>query len=124
MLQFVRALWLSRAAGGRDLTHAALVYRACRLRGYRAGELSRGQVSELLDLEFNETEAFLKNHGCGLGLSFEEYEEDSTRLREFLGTVSLVVSDTTPLNYLILIGHIDVLPKLFGSLFIPPAVVK
>ena len=55
------------------------------LEGYRAGELSRGQVSELLDMEFNETEAFLKKHGCGLGLSFEEYEEDSRRLREFLG---------------------------------------
>jgi predicted HTH domain antitoxin len=30
------------------------------LEGYRTGELSRGQVSELLDLEFNETERFLK----------------------------------------------------------------
>jgi predicted HTH domain antitoxin len=55
------------------------------LEGYRAGELSRGQVSELLDLEFNETEALLKKNGCGLGLSFEEYEQDSKRLREFLG---------------------------------------
>jgi predicted HTH domain antitoxin len=54
------------------------------LEGYRAGELSRGQVSELLDLEFNETERFLKEHSCGLGLSFEEYEQDSKRLREFL----------------------------------------
>jgi predicted HTH domain antitoxin len=55
------------------------------LEGYRAGELSRGQVSEMLDLESNETERFLKEHGCGLGLSFEEYERDSKRLREFLG---------------------------------------
>jgi len=55
------------------------------LEGYRAGELSRGQVGELLDLEFNETEKFLKEHHCGLGLSFEEYERDSKRLREFLG---------------------------------------
>jgi predicted HTH domain antitoxin len=55
------------------------------LEGYRAGELSRGQVSELLDLEFNETEAFLKRHGCLQRLSFEEYEEDFKRLREFLG---------------------------------------
>jgi predicted nucleic acid-binding protein len=37
--------------------------------------------------------------------------------------VSLVVSDTTPLNYLILIGHIDVLPRLFGELLVPPAVI-
>ncbi len=37
--------------------------------------------------------------------------------------MSLVVSDTTPLNYLILIGHIDVLPRLFGELLVPPAVI-
>jgi len=54
------------------------------LEGYRAGELSRGQVSELLDLKFNETEQFLKDHGCGLGLTFEEFEQDSQRMREFL----------------------------------------
>ncbi len=38
--------------------------------------------------------------------------------------MSIVVSDTTPLNYLILIGHVDVLPRLFGGLLIPPAVVS
>jgi predicted nucleic acid-binding protein len=37
--------------------------------------------------------------------------------------VSLVVCDTTPLNYLILIEKIDVLPSLFGSLITPPAVI-
>ena len=37
--------------------------------------------------------------------------------------MSLVVSDTTPLNYLILIGHFDVLPRLFGKLLVPPAVI-
>jgi predicted HTH domain antitoxin len=52
--------------------------------GYRTGELSRGQVSELLDLSFSETEALLKENGCGLGMTFEEYEQSSTRLREFL----------------------------------------
>ena len=38
--------------------------------------------------------------------------------------MSLVVSDTTPFNYLILIGHIDVLPRLFGKLLVPPAVIR
>jgi predicted nucleic acid-binding protein len=38
--------------------------------------------------------------------------------------VSLVVSDTTPLNYLILTGQIDVLPMLFGKILIPPAVIR
>jgi len=33
----------------------------------------------------------------------------------------IVVADTTPVNYLILIGEIDVLPKLYGRVVIPPA---
>ncbi len=36
----------------------------------------------------------------------------------------LVVSDTSPLNYLVLIGHVDVLPKLFGRVLTAPAVVS
>jgi predicted nucleic acid-binding protein len=36
----------------------------------------------------------------------------------------LVVADTTPLNYLILIGYIDVLHTLYGHIVIPPAVYK
>jgi predicted nucleic acid-binding protein len=38
--------------------------------------------------------------------------------------VSVVVSDTTPLNYLILIGNVDVLPRLFDKVLIPPAVLR
>jgi len=34
----------------------------------------------------------------------------------------IVVADTTPLNYLILINEVDVLPKLYGRVVIPPAV--
>ena len=36
----------------------------------------------------------------------------------------LVVSDTTPLNYLVLIGHVDVLPKLFDQVVTSPAVLS
>src|SRR5215471_10992476 len=36
----------------------------------------------------------------------------------------LVVTDTSPVNYLVLIGHIDVLPALFGSVAIPQAVAE
>ena len=32
------------------------------LEGYREGRLSRGQVSEMLDLGFHETELFLAEH--------------------------------------------------------------
>ena len=35
----------------------------------------------------------------------------------------IVVSDTSPLNYLVLIGHADVLPALFGCVLAPPAVI-
>ncbi len=36
----------------------------------------------------------------------------------------IVVADTTPINYLILIGQVDLLTKLFGGVVIPPAVFK
>jgi predicted nucleic acid-binding protein len=36
----------------------------------------------------------------------------------------LVVADTTPLNYLILIGAVDVLPQLFHQVCVPEAVAK
>jgi hypothetical protein len=34
----------------------------------------------------------------------------------------LVVTDTSPINYLILIGYVDVLPVLHGDIIIPQAV--
>lgn len=34
----------------------------------------------------------------------------------------MVVSNTSPLNYLVLIGAVDLLPQLFGTLSIPSAV--
>lgn len=36
----------------------------------------------------------------------------------------IVVSDTSPLNYLILIDQIDLLPKLFGEVVIPQLVLN
>ena len=35
----------------------------------------------------------------------------------------IVVSDTSPINYLCQIGHIDLLPKLFGRIVVPTAVM-
>ena len=54
------------------------------LEGCRAGDLSRGQVSELLGQSFYETEAFLKEHGCGTGLTIEEYNRDTAALKKLL----------------------------------------
>ena len=34
----------------------------------------------------------------------------------------IIVSDTSPINYLILIGQIDLLPQLFKQIIIPQAV--
>ena len=35
----------------------------------------------------------------------------------------IVIADTSPLNYLIRIGHVDVLPQLYGRIVIPPSVL-
>jgi predicted nucleic acid-binding protein len=35
----------------------------------------------------------------------------------------IVVSDTSPLNYLILIGAVNVLPRLFEEVYAPPEVI-
>jgi predicted nucleic acid-binding protein len=34
----------------------------------------------------------------------------------------IVIADTSPINYLVLIDHIEVLPKLYGRILTPPAV--
>lgn len=34
----------------------------------------------------------------------------------------IVVADTSPINYLVLLGHIEVLPKIYGEILIPQAV--
>ena len=39
-----------------------------------------------------------------------------------LGVMGIVVADTGPLRYLVLIGHVEVLPRLFGAVSIPATV--
>lgn len=36
----------------------------------------------------------------------------------------IVVCDTSPVNYLVIIGEVDVLPKLFQDVYVPPEVVE
>jgi hypothetical protein len=43
------------------------------LEGYRCGELSQGQVGELLGIGFHETEDFLHAHHAPSGLGPEEH---------------------------------------------------
>jgi predicted HTH domain antitoxin len=56
------------------------------LEGYRSGKLSRGQISELLDLSLWEAESFLKKNRCGLGLSAADYDHDLASARDLLAT--------------------------------------
>jgi predicted HTH domain antitoxin len=53
------------------------ILEAVALEGYRSEQLSRGQVSEMLGLNFWETEAFLKAHGAYLNYSKEDLEQDA-----------------------------------------------
>jgi hypothetical protein len=38
--------------------------------------------------------------------------------------VRLVIADTSPINYLLLIGHIEILPALFERVILPAAVCE
>jgi predicted nucleic acid-binding protein len=38
--------------------------------------------------------------------------------------MTLVVADTGPLNYLHLIGRLEILPELYGEVLVPPAVLR
>jgi predicted nucleic acid-binding protein len=40
-----------------------------------------------------------------------------------LGGAAAVIADAGPLHYLVLIGHIDVLPRLFGAVAVPATVI-
>ena len=37
--------------------------------------------------------------------------------------MSVVVTDTSPINYLVQIGHVDLLARLFGTVIVPQAVL-
>jgi len=54
------------------------------LEGYRAGDLSRGQVGTLLGLSFYETEEFLKGNKITFELTHEEFQEGSKALEALL----------------------------------------
>ena len=62
------------------------ILEAVAVEGYRSKELSRGPVSELLGLNFRETEAFLKEHEANLHYSKEDLEHDDGANQEVLGT--------------------------------------
>jgi len=54
------------------------------LEGYRATDLSRGQVGTLLGLSFYETEEFLKKNHAYIELTLEEFRDGSDALETML----------------------------------------
>lgn len=54
------------------------------LEGYREGQISRGQVSEMLGINFQDTEAFLKRHGAYLDIRADEVDDDARYLAQLL----------------------------------------
>jgi predicted nucleic acid-binding protein len=38
--------------------------------------------------------------------------------------MTVVIADTSPVNYLVLIGQIDLLPRLYGRILVPPEVIE
>jgi len=62
---------------------ARRVLEALALEGYRSGELSRGQVGEVLGLSFQETEQFLHHHKAP-GLTPEQNLEGVRNLEGLL----------------------------------------
>jgi len=53
--------------------------------GCRSRQLSRGQVAELLGLDWGETEEFLARHNCDRHYDREDLEEDRRNLDKILG---------------------------------------
>jgi predicted HTH domain antitoxin len=61
-------------AAWEDLPRRAL--EALAVEGYRTGALTRGQVGTLLNLNFWETESFLKERAAFLPYTLEDLEQD------------------------------------------------
>jgi predicted HTH domain antitoxin len=71
---------------GLDADIPRRIVEAVALEGYRAGRLSRGQVSHVLGLTFAETEAFLKDNAALLQYSRSDLEADLRALDRILGS--------------------------------------
>lgn len=65
-----------------DLPRRAL--EALALEGYRSEVLTRGQVGELLGLDFWQTEAFLRERGAFLQYSAEDLTQDRRTQEQLL----------------------------------------
>lgn len=53
--------------------------------GYRTREISRGQVAQMLGMDWAETEEFLAQHHCDRHYDLEDLEADRQNLDKILG---------------------------------------
>jgi predicted HTH domain antitoxin len=53
--------------------------------GYRSRELSRGQVAQMLNLDWEETEEFLAQHHCNRHYDLEDLEQDRKSIEKIFG---------------------------------------
>ena len=90
---------------------------------YRQERISHNQLAEALGLSRYEADGVLKRHGVELELTLEEFRSRG-RFAPGGEAGMIVVSDTSPLHDLVLIGSVDVLPRLFDRVVIPPAVSR
>ncbi|MBI2926107.1 MAG: UPF0175 family protein [Verrucomicrobia bacterium] len=59
---------------GTDVSRAVL--EAVVLEQYRSGEISRGKLAELLNLDFWQSEEFLRQHSAALPVTVEDLEAE------------------------------------------------
>ena len=55
------------------------------IESYRAREISRGQVAQMLHLDWAETEEFLAQHHCDRHYDLEDLETDRQNLEKLFG---------------------------------------
>jgi predicted HTH domain antitoxin len=75
----------SLTAGWRDVPRKTL--EALAVQGYKDDVLTRGQVAEMLSMNFWDTEAFLKNHGALLHYDEKDLEDDHETHRRLFSRV-------------------------------------
>jgi predicted HTH domain antitoxin len=76
---------ISERLGGDPDTVARRLLEQAAVEGYRSQELSRGEVAQMLGLDWAETEEFLANHNCERHYSLKDLEKDRENLNRLLG---------------------------------------
>ena len=81
---------------------------------YRRHRISQHQLGMALALDDYDTDGVLKRHGIELEISAEEQQSEAASLGGS-ETLVIVVADTEPLNYLVILESIHVLPAIFAE---------